>query len=129
MLSKVLFTLAVIAGVVVFFRRKPDRASAPTSAPADPAQAPLDPSEEGRSVSTRALAYGVLGVLAAVSATIFALNWHSGNRVVPIRVISDGAATDYQARCKSVKGRNFVTPDGIRITLGENDRIEMIEPC
>ena len=122
MLSKVLFTLAVIAGVVVFFRRKPGRASAPTSAPADP-------SEEGRSVSTRALAYGVLGVLAAVSATIFALNWHSGNRVVPIRVISDGAATDYQARCKSVKGRNFVTPDGIRITLGENDRIEMIEPC
>lgn len=118
MLTKFLFTLAVIIGVVIFFRHRRHRA---------PAQAPAAV-EEGYSVSTRAVAYGLLGVLAGVSVVVFALNWHSQNRIVHIRVISDGAATDYRARHKSVKGRNFITLDGARITLGENDRIEMIEP-
>lgn len=118
MLTKLLFTLAIIIGVIIFFRHKQRRAPVQATAAV----------EEGCSASPRVVAYGLLGVLCGVSVVIFALNWHSENRIVRIRVISDGATAHYQARYKSVKGRNFVTLDGARITLGESDRIEMIEP-
>ena len=123
MLTKILFTLAVIVGVVIFFRHKQARAPVP------PETAATTAAEEGYSVSPRMVAYGLLSVLASVSVVIFVLNWHSENRIVHIRVISDGAATaNYQTRYKSIRGRTFVTLGGTRITLGESDRIEMSEP-
>ena len=118
MLIKIAFTVAVIIGVIIFFRHKQGRAPAVHDGAV----------EEGYSVSPRVVAYGLLGVLCVVSVVLFALNWHSENRVVDIRVISDGAITHYQARYKSVTGRNFVTLDGTRITPGISDRIEMLEP-
>jgi len=114
MLSKILFTIAVIIGVILFFRHRQSRA-----APA---------AEPGRSLSPRVAAFGLLGVLGAVALLIVALEWRRGERIVSIRVISNGATADYRARYKSVKGRNFVTLDGARVSLGESDRIEMLEP-
>ena len=95
MLTKFLFTLAVIIGVVIFFRHRRH--------PADGAADGLPDFNVHRHVRHRP-------------------------ELCRYRVISDGAATDYRAPHKSVKGRNFITLDGARITLGENDRIEMIEP-
>lgn len=119
MLSKILFTVAVIIGVILFFRHRRSRA-----APAQPPAA----AEPGRSLPPRIVACGLLGVLGAVALLIFALEWRRGERIVSIRVISNGATADYRARHKSIKGRNFVTLDGARVSLGESDRIEMIEP-
>ena len=122
MLSKILFTLVVIIGVVIFFRNK--QARTPAKTPATTAAVV----EESKSVSPRIVAYGLLGALVGVSILLFALNWRSENRIVTIRVISDGAtAANYQARYKSINGRSFVTLDGARVTLGESDRIEMLE--
>jgi len=118
MLSKILFTIAVIIGVILIFRHRQSRAV--------PAQPPA--AEPGRSLSPRVVACGLLGVLGAVALLIFALEWRRGERIVSIRVISNGATADYRARYKSIKGRNFVTLDGARVSLGESDRIEMIEP-
>ncbi|MDD9857518.1 MAG: hypothetical protein OXU96_05645 [Gammaproteobacteria bacterium] len=118
MLSKILFTIAVIIGVIIFFRHRQSRAV--------PVQPPA--AEPGRSLPPRIAAFGLLGVLGAVALLIFALEWRRGERIVSIRVISNGATADYRARYKSIKGRNFVTLDGARVSLGESDRIEMIEP-
>ncbi len=63
MLIKILFTLAVIFGVIIFFRHK--HARAPVAEQAEP---------EGASLSPRMVAYGLLGVLVAVSVLIFVLS-------------------------------------------------------
>lgn len=122
MLIKILFTMAVIIVVIVFFRRK--RGDAPISG----VPAAGDDGAEDRSISPRALAYSLLGALAGISLLIFELNRRAQNRIVTIRVISDGATTRYQAQRKSIKGRRFVTLDGAQVILGESDRMELLDP-
>ena len=122
MLIKILFTLLVIVGVLLFFRNKSEIKAKPDTAKT---------AKEGatRSLSTRTISYLMLAVLIAISALIFVLNHHDENRIVNIRVIADsGTLTDYQARHKTIKGRQFETLDGKLITLGESDRIEMVTP-
>ena len=122
MLTKILFTLAVIFGVIIFYRSK-QGAARPVAAPA----AENPPGNSG-SLSTRTLAYIMIAVLVAISILVFVINWHSDNRIVNIRIVAEGGTTmNYQARHKTIKGRSFVTLDGTRVTLGESDRIEMIE--
>jgi hypothetical protein len=124
MLTKILFTIVVIIGVIIFFRNKQTNANAARPRPA-PATATA---EQGGSISTRTLAYGLIAVLVAISLLVFVISWHSSNRIVNIRVISDGGTSmNYQARHKSIKGKSFVTLEGTQVTLGESDRVEMIE--
>ncbi|MGI9310090.1 MAG: hypothetical protein ACR2P7_00990, partial [bacterium] len=87
-----------------------------------------DGDDDGASISPRAVAYGLLGLLARLSLSLFAWHLHAQNRIVSIRVLADGETAVYQARRKSISGRNFTTLDGARVTLGASDRIEMIEP-
>ena len=116
MLTKVFFTLAVIIVVALVFRTKQARKMPP---------APKETSEQG-SLSTRIVAYLILGVLAVISITVFVVDYRSDNQIINIRVIAeDGIGTMYQARQKSIKGRRFVTLDGKQVTLGESDRIEI----
>jgi len=123
MLTKILFTIVVIIGVIIFFRNKQT-----STAAARPRPAPITAVvEQGSSISTRTLAYGLIGALVAISLLVFVVSWHSSNRIVNIRVISDGGTSmNYQARHKSIKGRSFVTLEGTQVTLGESDRVEMI---
>ncbi len=123
MLIKIMFTVAVIIGVVIFFRMRP---AARAHAAAE--QRLQDAQENGRAISPRALAYGIFGILAGVSALFFTYHWQIENRIVTLRVFSAGDSVDYQARYKSIKGRTFTTLDNARITLGDSDRIEMLEP-
>ena len=131
MLTKILFTLLVIVGVVFFFRTK--TGSNPQTPQVD-GRSPValtdaTPKPGTRSLSTRTIAYGMLTILAGISVIIFVLHSNSANRIVNIRVISDaGETTHYQARHKTIKGRKFETLDGKSVTLGESDRVEMSEP-
>lgn len=122
MLLKIAFTVAVIVGVVVFFRGRA-RAAEHVDDHADTS----DPAEAGRSVSPRALVYGLLGALAGGSVLWFEIERRAGERIVDIRVISDNTSTEYRARRKSIAGRSFTTVDGARITIGTDARIEMNE--
>ena len=116
MLTKIFFTLLVMIVVGLVFRTKTaSRSKQPES----------KPSEEG-SLSVRTVTYGLIGVLILISALIFVFKYQSDNRIVNIRVISeDGTGTTYQARQKEIKGRQFLTLEGIKVTLGESDRVEM----
>lgn len=114
MLSKILFTIAVILGVIVFFRHR--RAPAPAAA-------------AGRSIPPRALAYGLLGVLGGVAVLLYALERRRGARIVTIRVTAAAdSVTEYRARRSAIDGRNFVTLDGVRVTPAAGDRIEILAP-
>ncbi len=132
MLTKIIFTLAVIIGVVLFFRTRPVGGGGGTGEGGGTGGAAGKTgggATQGASLSPRVLAYGVLGALAGISILFFVLHRRAENRIVTIRVISDGVATaHYRARHKSIAGRNFVTLDGARVTLGDSERMELIEP-
>lgn len=114
MLAKILFTAAVILGVIVFFRHR----RAPVAAAA----------ESGRSIPPRTLAYSLLGLLIGVAVLLYAFDKRQGERIVTIRVISGDTVTDYRARSDAIQGRRFVTVDGVHVAPGAADRIEMLTP-
>ena len=117
MLTKLLFTLAVIVVVVLVFRNK--RTAHP------PRQLEQSPVQSG-ALSTRAVAYIILVVLVGISVSVFVINYRFDNQIITIRVIAeDGLSTVYQAKQKSIKGRHFVTLDGRQVALGDGDRIEI----
>jgi hypothetical protein len=116
MLTKILVTLVVIIVVALVFRTK----TAPKRARV------VEVVEQQGSLSVKAVAYSIIAVLIVISATIFFFKYQSDNRIVNITVISgDGTSTVYQARQKSIKGRQFETLDNRLVTLGESDRVEM----
>ncbi len=119
MLTKVLFTLAVIIIVAVVFRYKGEKsaASAPRRTASRPAQ---------RGVQSRTVIYALLGLILAISVLLFVLHWQDQHEIVNIEVTDGGGNTiSYQAYKKSIEGRHFTTLDGRRVTLGDNDRVEM----
>ncbi|NKB63149.1 MAG: hypothetical protein GKR95_25620 [Gammaproteobacteria bacterium] len=133
MLTKILFTLLVIIGVAFFFRTK-NQASQETpqgdgsDITAKPLQPISDNSKSGKSLPTKTVAYLLLAILIGISILIFIISSNNDNRIVNIRIIGDsGVNTTYQARQKTIEGRSFETLDGTMVTLGESDRIEMIE--
>ena len=117
MLTKILFTLAVIIAVVIYYRMKnAPKAAAPVA----------EPKDGGSSLPVRTVTYALLAVLIVVSATIFVFKYRADNRIVTIHVVAeDGSRTVYQARQKHIKGRQFLTLDEKQVTLGESDRFEI----
>ena len=119
MLTKILFTLAVIIAVALIFRVK--------SQPARQADQP-DVDQPVGGVSARFVAYTLLGMVIATSALVFVLHWNEQHRIMNIQVTdSQGQLITYQAYKKSIKGRRFTTLDGIAVTLGADDRIAILD--
>ena len=119
MLTKILFTLLVIIGVAVFYRNKSAAATAKSRS--------IPPPTQDNSLPTRTLAYILIGLLITISIGIFAYNWHQQNRIIDIKVTSEsGEVIHYQARHRDIHGRKFTSLEGINVTLGQSDRIEML---
>ena len=120
MLLKVLFTLAVILVVAVIFRVKNQpQKSSPSNAATD---------RSGGGVSSRAVIYTLLGLIISISILVFVLHWSDQRRIINIRVTnSQGETINYQAYRKTIEGRRFTTLDGVEVTLGTNDRVEMLD--
>ena len=121
MLTKILFTLAVILVVALVFRVK--------NTPAKPVkpQAAQAPNSKG-GVSAAIAAYTLLGLVIAISALVFLLHWQDQHQVIDIQVTnSQGNTLKYQAYKKSVEGRRFTTIDGVSVDLADSDRIEILE--
>ena len=116
MLTKIFFTLLVIIIVAIVYRTKNAQMS----------KQPAAAVEDSGSLSVRAIAYMIIGALVLISTAVFVFKYQADNEIINITVISeDGKRTVYQAKQKSIKGRQFVTLDQRQVTLGESDRIEM----
>ena len=119
MLTKILFTLAVILVVALVFRVK--------NTPAKPVkpQAAQAPNSKG-GVTAAMVAYTLLGLVIAISALVFVLHWQDQHQVIDIQVTnSQGNTLKYQAFKKLVEGRRFTTIDGVSVDLADSDRIEI----
>jgi len=119
MLIKIIFTLAVIVIVALIFRTK-----------AQPARLrhPIDNDKDSGGVSARFVAYTLLALVIATSALVFVLHWNEQHRIMNIQVTdSQGQSVTYQAYKKSIDGRRFTTLDDVAVTLGADDRIEILD--
>jgi uncharacterized protein YpmB len=118
MLTKILFTLAVIVVVALFFRHKTDpKATKRQEAAANAPQ---------KGVQSRTIIYALLGLTVAVSSLLYWLHWQNQHQIININVTHGGGETiSYQAYKKSIEGRRFTTLDDRKVTLGESDRVEM----
>jgi|TARA_B110000014_G_scaffold260657_1_gene250833 hypothetical protein len=119
LLTKILFTLAVILVVALVFRVK--------NTPAKPATA-VTPVPSKGGVSATMVAYTLLGLVIAISALVFVLHWQDQHQVIDIQVTnSQGEALKYQAYKKAIEGRRFTTVDGVSVDLADSDRIEILQ--
>lgn len=117
MLTKILFTAAVIALVYVFYRHRgrPSTGKKPPPRKINP--------------MGRVYAYGFIGLLALVSIGVFLYQYRVAHTVVTIRVIDGNSenVTIYRAYKKSIKGNRFQSLDGRSVVLGEAERVEFTE--
>ena len=119
MLTKILFTLVVIVIVALIFRTKTQPARL---------HHPIDNDKDSGGVSARFVAYTLLALVIATSALVFVLHWNEQHRIMNIQVTdSQGQSMTYQAYKKSIDGRRFTTLDDVAVTLGGDDRIEILD--
>ncbi len=120
MLLKVLLTLAVILAVALIFRVKNQPRQASST------ETEIEPTKSG--VSSRAVVYTILALIVSISILIFVLHWSEQHEIINIRVTnSQGELINYQAYKKDIEGRRFTTLDGVDVTLGTSDRVEMLD--
>lgn len=118
MISKILFTAAVIAGVIFLARFRYRRVAAAPAA----ARAPV-PAMRGM---MRWLAAAVVLLMISGTALYLYLDWRAATEVLEVRVIDarSGRVVTYEAYRGDVEQRSFRTLDGRRVTLAETERME-----
>ncbi len=121
MLTKILFTVIVIVVVLLVYqsRFKPVARTVQKVKPGDATF--LKPSKW--------VIYSVVGVLAVASGVVYFFKWRADNQIITIHVIAveQEKPAVYKALQKDIKGRTFITLDGRQVTLGDSDRIEILE--
>jgi len=120
MLTKVLFTIAVVLAVVFFsrLRRRPGL-DAPTAYKSD--------ATSGTSYGLmRWLASAVVILMVAGAAFYLYLDWRGASEIVLVRVIDAGTGkfSEYEVYRGEIEDRSFRTIDGRRVVLAETERME-----
>lgn len=130
MITKILFTAAVIAIVYLLARSRSRRTQAVRRLEAPSATRPVQPAPAAPvDKLPRYLAYALLGIMLAGSGLFIFLEWRDQYQVVSVRVINTntGSSITYQARRGDVKDRSLETLDGRRVVLAAVDRMELGE--
>ena len=115
MISKILFTLAVIAAVILLVKIRRRPVPQPSQAPDETAQ------------GFRWLALAAVGLMIIGSAIFIWQSWRDASEVLVLQVVDTrtGQVTEYQAYRNDVDDRVFRTVDGRRISLAETERLEV----
>lgn len=123
MLGKILFTIAVILVVVLFWRARRPRNDGGYR---EPRLVNPDPATPARRWPVRGLALGVVALMLATSAYLLYEHWRDASEVIYIRVVdaSSGRAAEYRAARGDIDDRSFTTVDGRHIILADTERLE-----
>jgi hypothetical protein len=122
MITKILFTIAIIATVIFVSRYRSGRRGRPLRIPSAAGPAP------SRSpVPMRLAAYAAIGLIIAATALWLLLEWRSAHEILRVRVINSatGSASEYEAYRSDIGQRSFRTVDGRRVNLAEVERLEV----
>lgn len=121
MISKILFTIFVILGTLIFFRKKREFGIRQTD------RQPADMSENEKMLRQGAWLFMIFMVISAIVFFIFEI----GDRyaTVNVHVINSetGKRVTYQAEQKNIKSNMFTTLEGRTVYVADTERVE-IEP-
>lgn len=124
MISKILFTAAIIALVYWLAKNRTQR-----TRDVQAREAPRAPARQlpAASRAPRLLAYGLLIIMLSGSLGFIYLQWRDRYQIISIRVINTntGGSVNYQARRGDVEQRSFETLDGRRVVLAAVERMEL----
>ena len=118
MLTKILFTIVVIA-LVVLISKSGQRQKAVMSG----ASAAQPPTRRWIKV----LAISVISLMIAASAMFIYLEWRSASEVLVVQVIDtrSGRTSEYRVARGKLEDRAFQTSDGRYVRLAETERMEV----
>lgn len=119
MITKILFTLTVIIGVILFFKTK--RGSPVTS------RHPVKVEETENQKMFRQGAYLFLILMVISAAAMMVFNFFEHNSTVTVHVIDtqSGRQVTYQAQQQDIKSRQFKTINGRVVYVADSERIEV----
>ena len=129
MLTKILLTLTVIVGVVLFLRMKSSLHGGQKAAPGrgSAAAQPAEPSEKEKMFRQGAWLFMILMGLSALVMVVYELGEQYATVNVHVINTQTGERISYQAEQKDIKSNQFTTLEGRTIYIADIERIE-IEP-
>lgn len=118
MLTKILFTIAVIAVVILISKAGQRPKQVVAGSP--------DPSPRGRRW-IKVLAIAVISLMLVASAVYIYLEWQLANEVLVVQVIDtrSGRTSEYLVTRGKLEDRAFQTRDGRYVRLAETERMEV----
>lgn len=115
-LTKILVTILVIVGAIVYLRRgrgsKVNRSAALIAAERSP-------------LFSRVLIYSMIALSMIASASYWGWSWYDDNTIVDVTISSpiDAMSTRYKVRKKDIEDQRITTVDGIQIRLSNQERL------
>lgn len=131
MITKILFTITVVVGVMLFFRMKSanrqDDPSATQRGGRSTKAKPAEPSEGEKMFRQGAWLFMILMGISALVMVVYELGSQYATVNVHVVNTQTGARVSYQAEQKDIKSNQFTTLEGRTIYIADIERIE-IEP-
>ncbi len=117
MITKIVVTILVIVGALIFVQRRQPR-------PVPRAQSAAAETFNRR---TLYLALSFAALTAAASGLMYYWHWQEAHEVFIVKVVNTQSNSEqlFQVYRDGVKGRSFQTTDGRMITLSANERMEV----
>lgn len=126
MLTKILITVAIILGAVVFIRYK--KSQQPTLSRGN-TQGITIQQEPDSQANIKYIAIGVLSLTLLTGTTMLFLDWRDDHRLYDIKIVNPqtGSVDHYQAYKKDLRGRSFTSITGQQVAVSELERLEFQE--
>lgn len=126
MLTKILFTITVIVGVMLFFRMKGAGVNSSEQGRGRTVKS-AEPSEAQKMFRQGAWLFLILMSLSALSMVVFELGDQYATMSVHVINTRTGERVTYQAEQKEIKPNHFTTLEGRKVYLADVERME-VEP-
>ncbi len=126
MLGKILFTIVIILLGFLWIRRNREQERRQAQKPA-----PVSPKTESAPPALndyRFAAYLFLVMMIGSGSYLYYLRWQDDHRLVTVLLHRDGSQNPvtYQVQKSELEERAFTTVDGIRVTVADSERMEVI---
>lgn len=116
MLTKILITILVIVGAVVYLRRGRGNPKNRIVDMPEPHTSPL---------FSRAIVYIMIAISMLATAGYWGWGWYDDNTIVEVTISSpiEAMTASYQVRKKDIEEQRITTIDGIQIRLSNQERL------
>ncbi|QDE30063.1 MULTISPECIES: hypothetical protein [Shewanella] len=116
MLTKILITILVIIGAIVYLRRGRGSNVNRNTVMADMQSSPF---------FSRVIIYTMIAVSMLASASYWSWSWYDDNTVVDVTISSpiEAMSASYKVRKKDIEDQRITTVDGIQIRLSNQERL------